>query len=75
MGIVHPLSPLGPLEVVVAGLQLAILVRDVARPARSVSSVTSDDSSQTIVCHIGLFRAVVTSEGTPAHSQGVKDIL
>ena len=75
MGIALPLSHVGPLEAVVAGLRLAILVRDVARPARSVSSATSDDSSQTIVCHVGLFRAVVTSEGTPAYSRGVKDIL
>jgi hypothetical protein len=59
----------------VAGHQLAILVRDIARPARSVSTVTIDDSSQTIACHVRLFRAVVTSEGTPAHSRGVKDIL
>jgi hypothetical protein len=75
MGIACPLSHIGPLEAVVAGHQLAILVRDVAKPARSVSLVTSNVSSQTIGCHVGLFRAVLTSEGTPAHSRGVKDIL
>jgi hypothetical protein len=75
MGIVRPLSQVRALEAIVAGLQLAILVRDIARPARLVSSATSDDSFQTIACHVGLFRAVVTSKGTPAHSRGVKDIL
>jgi hypothetical protein len=70
MDIACPLSHVGPLEAVVAGHQLAILVRDVVSLARLASLVTRDDSSQTILRHIWLFRAAVIST-----LEDVKDIL
>ncbi len=54
MGYVCSLSHIWPLEAIVAEHLVDILVRDVARLARKVFLATGDDSSQMLVCHVGL---------------------